>query len=357
MTTLREKWRKAARAKAQRAGAECAIARARSAGRTGPAVLVTNLAQMGDVVLSAGVCAALRARFPQAPLVFAGQPRWLEILQDDPAVDGLLAAETLYEVRSLARTGLFPQIFVLDIPIPDLLHYLDGLPQIYRYAPPTTADWFQQGKNLMAFYEQNAGLEEGEACPRVWVRPEDREHADKLFADAGLTGPEPIFALHTHSSMASKNWPLEYWAALITRWQMSHGVRFVTLGGPGEALPLASLPGVTDFSGKLTLKQTAAVIAKSNFFIGLDSGVAYIAEAMGTPGLILLGATVEETSGPRDRTRFRFVRAPHACLPACHRACTRSPLCVTALDVDIVDQSLQAAWSSRQMEIQSCVSP
>lgn len=355
MTSLQQKWDKGRRTWRLRAQARALVQDARRRGLTGPACLITNLSQMGDVVLSAGIVAALRRRFPDSPLVFAGQPRWLEILTDDPNVDGLLGAQSLFEVRALAQLGLFGTVYVLDIPIPNLLSYLDALPNIYRYAPPTTGDWFTQGKNLMALYEQNAGLEEGEAAPRVWVRPEDHETAARLAPEA--SGRGPLIAVHTHSSMASKNWPMENWAVLIERWTAEQGARFMVLGGPGEAEELRGLPSVTHLAGRLTVKETAALIARCDFFVGLDSGLAYVAEAVGTPGLVILGATVRETSGPRS-SQFSYVRAPEACLPACHRACRRQPLCITHLGVNSVDRALAQAWRcAGRKEAASCASP
>ena len=356
MSNLRVKWEKAVRLRRQRGQAQAAIAGARRAGRTGPPVLVTNLALMGDIVLCTGVAAALRERLSQSPLLFACLPRWREVPEGDPALDGVLDVRSLYEVRALARSGLFETVYVLDIPIPNLLDYLDGTPHIFRYGPPTTGDWFTHGKNLMALYEQNAGLAEGDARPRLWVRREDRQYADALFSEGGLTGDGPIIALHTQSSEETKNWPQEKFAALITRWQAARGARFVVVGGPGEAAALASLPGVTHLAGRLTIRQTAAVIARCDFFVGLDSGLAYIAEAVETPGLVILGATTAVTCGPRDHHLFSFVRAPEACEPACHRVCTRSPFCVTALGVDMVDLALQEAWGRARKAEGVCAS-
>lgn len=350
MTTLTGRYDKGVRIWRLVRQARAGIAAARrERGRAAAPVLVTNLAQMGDVVLSAGVVAALRERLPEAPLFFAGQPAWLDVLEGDPVVDGLLGARSLFEVRALARAGLFETVYVLDIPIPSLLHYLDGLPCVFRYAPPTTGDWFLRGEKLMTLYERNAGLDEGEAAPRVWIRPEDVRFAQHIWDDQGLTGGEPsgpVVALHTQSSMDSKNWPLEHWAALMHEWRAKHGARFVVVGGPGEAEALRGLPGVTHLAGRLSLKQTAAVIARCDLFAGLDSGLAYIAEAVHTPGLVVLGSTVAETSGPQW-DGVSFVRAPDACLPACHRACTRQPLCITHLGVPTVDRALEAVWERR----------
>ncbi len=346
MTSLQDKWDKAGRVWRQKRQAQALLAEAGRAGRTGPKCLVVNTAQMGDVVLSAGVVAALRARMPQSTVLFAGVQTWLRVVEGDPNIDGALAVQSLYEVRALAKSGLFDTVYVLDIPIPTLLNYLDGIPRVFRYGPPTTGDWFTYGRNLMSFYEANAGLDEGEARPRVWVGAEDAARADALFAKHGLSPQTPLIALHTHSSMAAKNWAGDGFAALTARWQERHGARFVVVGGPNEGQAVAHVPGVVNLAGQLSVKETAAVIARCDFFVGPDSGLAYVAEAMGTPGLVLLGATVPETSGPRASS-FSFVRAPGACLPACHRACVRVPLCISALGVDQVDRALQMAWDRR----------
>lgn len=344
MTDLQDKWDKARRVGRAKRQARMCLDRARRAGQGGPRCLVVCTAQMGDVVLSAGIVAALRARMPQAALLFAGVPLWLPLLDGDPYCDGVLAVQSLYEVRALARAGLFDTTYVLDIPIPTLLGYLDGVPNVVRYAPPTTADWFTHRRNLMSFYEANAGLAEGEARPRVWVGPRDEACADDLFAQHGLRNtPGPVVALHTHSSMAAKNWPPDRFAELAMRWHARHGARFVVVGGPGEGQATASVPGVVTLAGQVSVRETAALIARCDFFVGPDSGLAYVAEAVGTPGLVILGATVPETSGPRASS-FSFVRAPGACLPACHRACVRAPLCIMALTVDAVDEALAAAW-------------
>jgi len=344
MTSLQDKWDKGRRVWRQKRQAQMLLAEAQRAGRSGPRCLVVNTAQMGDVVLSAGIVAALRARMPQAALLFAGAKQWLPVLQGDPNIDGLFAVQSLYEVRALAKSGLFDTVYVLDIPIPTLLNYLDGIPAVFRYAPPTTGDWFTHNRNLMSFYEANAGLADGEARPRVWVGPDAKSRADALLHQHGLPDTQaPLVALHTHSSMAAKNWPGDCFAELAARWHDTHGARFVVVGGPGEGQMVEHIPGVVNLAGPLSVQETAAVIARCDFFLGPDSGLAYVAEAMETPGLVILGATVPETSGPRASS-FSFVRAPGACLPACHRACARVPLCITALTVDRVDAALSDAW-------------
>lgn len=307
--------------------ARAQINAARAQGKDGPPVLVVMRAQMGDVVMGLGVAAVLRAeRHLKSPLLFGCQPQWQGLAIHDPVLDGTLAVQTLAEVRVLAR--LFPVIYVLDIPIPNLLHALDGVASVFRYGQPTTADWFTHGWHLIDLYAQNAGMGRGTVTPRVFLRDADKP---SLPPFDGIT-----LALHTHSSMAAKNWPASRFAELVAR---HPSVRFVLMGAAGEGGELGSLPNVVNLTGHLTLTQTAAAIASCDLFVGPDSGPAYMAWAVGTRTLTLFGATVPETSGPCGPGHVG-VRAPGACVPACHRACVHTPLCINSLTVDAVSEAL-----------------
>jgi ADP-heptose:LPS heptosyltransferase len=252
----------------------------------------------------------------------------------------VLTARSLFEVRVLARpASRFDTVYVVELPIPNLLGYFDGIDKVFRYAPPTTGEWFRFG-HLVAHYERNAGLPEGSVKPRIWIRPEDARTVDPLWRKIlGRKRSGPVIAVHTHSSVDTKNWPEDRFSELLTRWGTSREAHFVVVGGPGEGDSLRGLSNVTVTAGSLTPKQTAEIVRRCDFFVGLDSGLAYVAEAVETPGLIIMGATVRETCGPRGAD-YRFIRPCDACLPACHRTCTRTPFCIASLTVDEVDRAL-----------------
>jgi heptosyltransferase III len=46
---------------------------------------------------------------------------------------------------------------------------------------------------------------------------------------------------------------------------------------------------VRDLCGRLLLLETAEVIRRAALFVGIDSGPAHLANAVGTPGVLLLG--------------------------------------------------------------------
>lgn len=63
-----------------------------------------------------------------------------------------------------------------------------------------------------------------------------------------------------------------------------------------------------DLCGKTTLREAAGLIAASRGFVGIDTGPAHIAAALGVPTLVLFGATSEVKNrpiGPRVRLLTR----------------------------------------------------
>ena len=60
--------------------------------------------------------------------------------------------------------------------------------------------------------------------------------------------------------------------------------------GAGKATKPAPLPdGAISLFNRLPILQTAEVIRRARFFIGVDSGPAHLANAVQTPGIVLLG--------------------------------------------------------------------
>ncbi|MDA4630492.1 hypothetical protein NZA98_05080, partial [Escherichia coli] len=78
-------------------------------------------------------------------------------------------------------------------------------------------------------------------------------------------------------------------AELVSWLQRELGIAVVEVGSlKKQALP-SPLEGTIDLVNKTPLLATAEVIRRAKFFIGIDSGPAHMANAVGVPGIILLG--------------------------------------------------------------------
>jgi heptosyltransferase-1 len=158
---------------------------------------------------------------------------------------------------------------------------------------------------------------------RYAVPPHDQAHAversRRLFAqalgyplpetppDAGLEParfrmPElqQAYTLFLHgSSWPSKRWPLAQWSALAT-WVAARGLRVVLpWGSPAElkdAQAIAAACGGLVLP-RLGLTALAGWLARARLCVGVDTGLAHLAAALGTPQLTLYGPTLPQLTG------------------------------------------------------------
>ena len=148
--------------------------------------------------------------------------------------------------------------------------------------------------------------------PVAWTAAADRARAGNLLPEG-----VPLIGLGPTANWAGKVWPPERFAALFETLRDRHmaGARAVVFAGPGAveaamALPvLAALPGAIDLTGKLSLPEAAACLARMSLFIGNDSGLMHLAAAAGAPTLGLFGPSPADEYAPSGR-RAGFVVAP-----------------------------------------------
>lgn len=127
------------------------------------------------------------------------------------------------------------------------------------------------------------GLEvKAPAPPQLILKNELSEQARALI-------PEGDFiALAPSAAFELKRWPLTHWRELIS---LLPEMKFVVLGGPEDIfLRELEVPSrVFNLAGKLTLFESAQVIARSRALVSNDTGLMHVAEQIGKPCLALMG--------------------------------------------------------------------
>jgi len=161
--------------------------------------------------------------------------------------------------------------------------------------------------------------------------------------------------LHPASRWRFKCWTAEGWAEIIRRLQAS-GWGVVITSGPapeevamsGAVQRLLAHPAI-DLSGRLDLKELAALAAEARLFIGVDSAPMHVAAAMRTPAVALFGPSGETMWGPWGQPRqgqHRVVASDrHPCRPCGLDGCGGSKVsdCLVALEAERVWQAVSAA--------------
>jgi ADP-heptose:LPS heptosyltransferase len=142
--------------------------------------------------------------------------------------------------------------------------------------------------------------------------------------------------------MAAKRWP--YFPELADEFDNVTVVGTVDDLRRFDNTPLRFGPHVKTFVGRLTLRETAELLAAAGAVVANDTGLAYISAAVGTPTLILFGPTPHTTLGQLP-PNVRVLRTDLACEPCWFgrrfQTCTGRIDCLRQLSVRSVrDQML-----------------
>jgi heptosyltransferase-2 len=268
--------------------------------------LVIQTAFLGDVVLTTPLLSALAAQHGPVDVVTTAVAA--PLLETHPAVvqvipydkrgrdrgwAGLRRLGRQLEAAQYARAylphrSLRTAALALLARIPTRIGFRGGWSFLYTEGRPKPQTGHETDR-LLALAKGASGV----YPPQLRPTPEDER------AVADLVGP-PFVALAPGSIWGSKRWP--YYAELASR--LADRVAVVLVGGRDDVgladeIEKAVTGGngrqqVVNACGKLTLRQSAALIGRAQLLVTNDSAPLHLATAMGTPVVALFGPTVTE---------------------------------------------------------------
>jgi ADP-heptose:LPS heptosyltransferase len=131
--------------------------------------------------------------------------------------------------------------------------------------------------------------------PGAWtlrLTAAERAAADAILAPlAGL----PFLAINMGGKLTAKYWGAENWSALMGKLAARLDLGLVIVGGEDDRADAARVGArwsgpVIDACGRLSPRQTSAVLERAAAFVGHDSGPLHLAAAAGAPCVGLFGS-------------------------------------------------------------------
>lgn len=173
------------------------------------------------------------------------------------------------------------------------------------------------------FLMKELGIEVTDPAPHVFISKSARKKALALLEDHGISGPYMAFSPFT--TRPQKHWLHDRWSTLAASLTNRYGLPIVILGGPQDEEVGADLADtgrgtILSLAGRLTIDESAAVVAGATALIGVDTGLTHMGTALNTPTIALFGATRPYLKTPVNTTRVIYHRLP--CSP-----CRRRPTC------------------------------
>lgn len=303
-------------------------------------VLVIRLRSIGDTVLATPSLFALKRFLPEAQVDILVEDWVAPLLADHPHVDNVI---TLERGGFLTRLGVARELRAERYDVVYNLHggttatflaratgarHRVGF-KSYQYANLHTtlapSPLFLWGQQKTHSVEQQLALLGWTGVP-VTDRP--RTHlgisssavasVNQQLAAAGL-GDRQIALIHPAAAFETKRWAVENFAR-IAEFVSERGLAPVAIAAPHEAQIVNDLAGeasVQILSLDLSLPEVTALAARSQLFVGNDSGIAHIASAVGTPSVVIFGSSNVAHWRPWNRAKAEVVFEAMPCQP-CH---------------------------------------
>ncbi len=209
---------------------------------------------------------------------------------------------------------------------------------------------FKRPASLPSMLERYASLLEPAGLPPATLSPGGLRLPDAVIEHAAraVAGDDAI------AVAPGSRWPAKRWTgftALCTE-LAARGHRVVLVGDAAdraatEPIARALGPAALDLAGRVPLLETAAHIARCRLFVGNDSGLMHLAEAVGVPVVALFGPTVEAFGYFPARPDSRTIERTLACRPCSRNGSTPCPRrtneCLEGIAPDDVLEVVSAA--------------
>lgn len=311
-------------------------------------ILAIHVARIGDTLLTTAALRHLSNIYPNAQIDFFGHTKRIEVLEHLPYlhhIGGISKKQARFKGWCAKLMGRQPY---------DLAFVWGHDAELVAYARRVSkrvviSRQLDEAANQMAdqvaeFPNDTNRLSEAEDKPLAqWildvVEQGTQTKADSLYTDYIVTSTESAEAktllkqatgnadcqliglvVASHPAGAHRDWPIQNFVSLVQLLQAEHPNRyFVLIGGQLPDAKVQALQTVLgdrliNLSGKLSLRESAAVIDELDLYVAVDTGPSHIAAALGTPSVVMFHCmrAGEYLLAPRHSGRLAIVNHPTA---------------------------------------------
>ncbi len=243
-------------------------------------IVIGLIEHIGDIVATEPVARYLRLKHPAARVSWVVGKPFRELVEENPHIDETIVVDCLTDWMKLVGHQSYE--LVVDLHVNYRICPCCQIPLIKERGNPFVSvyEWLDYGPLLTAF-SIGAGLPPLAAQPKVYIKEKHRAAVDALDL------PSRFCVFHRQSNSINKHWSEEKWCALSSFIQNNYDLTIVEVGAGSGNDPLDGR--YIDLIGKCSLLETAEVIRRALFFVGVDSAGSHFANALKVPGVILLG--------------------------------------------------------------------
>jgi ADP-heptose:LPS heptosyltransferase len=341
-------------------------------------ILLVQLGDIGDVVLTFPAIQALKENFPENKLVVCVRDKAKDLMEDCVWSDKVISIgkqkenikdEIIYQfnfLRALRRCGVSVAIDLRTGTRGAILTFLSGAPyRIGRFAddgklwrnrlftqlvkPVDELKQYAAEHNLNMISPLNVNIQN--RIPRIIVSDQRKKEALAIFQKEGMAADKAIFIIHPFSLWKFKEWNIDQWVLLVDYLVERFQCNVIITGsaeeqGRAREILDRSRAGVFNLAGKTSIGLLPAIMQACRFFIGVDTAALHIAAAVGTPTIGIFGPSSPTCWAPRGDSHY-VVSKMMPCVPCRDKGCQNSEFsrCLDELSFMEVREKVEAHFS------------
>ena len=285
-------------------------------------ILCMYVARFGDTLLMSVVLKALARQYPGAEIDFLGHAKRIQVLENLPFIRHLGAISK----KSARLKGWWQQLagrknydiaFVWghDAELVDYAKRVSRHVVISSQAnqkrqnqvdaaidyPADTLKIREEDDKpltqwLLDIPEKSLGFKATDHTSEYVITPAERALAVELLQNATASQQLPMLiglVVESHPSAPHRDWPLDKFVELTARLHRQYPQAwFVVISGGLAAAKLKKLKEaasgqLAEFGGRLSMRESAAMMSLLNLYIGVDTGPTLFAAALGIPAVTM----------------------------------------------------------------------
>lgn len=325
-------------------------------------ILIIKPSALGDVVTAMPVLRGLRRAFPQAHIAWMVANSCSQLIEHDSDLSEIILFERKHlgralrspraawdlltllrrlrggrfdwviDLQGLLRSGLFTA-FTRASARCGFRDGREGSPLFYNFAPKVHAQHTVE-RNMELL--QALGVETRLKDFSLQVQPQACQWAQQMLSKQGWQDDAFIICVPP-TRWPTKLYPVRHWRQAVAA--IAKYLPVALVGAPGDealcqAVQQDQGPGVVNLAGTTTVAQMVALIARARGVVCSDSAAKFIAPAVGTDVVTLLGPTRVEYTGPflpHDGISGQAIQADVKCRGCLKKQC-RHNTCMEFID-------------------------
>jgi ADP-heptose:LPS heptosyltransferase len=260
---------------------------------------------MGDIIAQEPISRLARYEYPNSKTIWFVKKPYISLLKHNPYIDIIITVPCLSTWIWIKNKIKFDFIYEM---------HLKG-----RFCPkckiPLNKDIYDENITGLNYFNYGGLLKSSclhnkinflNIAPEIYLPSE--------LSIKSMQSLEKYIVLHCKSNEEIKDWENHKWEKLIDLILSNSQLQIIEVGSKSTLNVINER--YKNLCGKLSILETAELIKNALLFCGIDSGPAHIANAVGTPGVLLFGEYFYEiknqnpyTGNYGENLKCRFIRS------------------------------------------------